>query len=60
MFTFTVIRTTKDMVEGFADLREHIDKTLQRSAFQNVKLSEIFRRMVPTQHKTTTGLALTA
>lgn len=41
-------------LEGmFHRLREHVEKTLKRSAYQNVKLGEIFRKMMPTQNSVT-------
>lgn len=46
-----MIKTEKDMTEAFQELREHVEKTLKRSAYQNIKLSELFRKMMPSQHK---------
>lgn len=36
------------MENAFRELREHVEKTLNRSAYQNVKLADIFRKMMPT------------
>lgn len=60
LFIHTVIRTDEHIAAAFNVLREHVDKTLKRSAFQNVKLSDIFRKMMPAQNKPTNGIALTA
>lgn len=55
-----MIRTDKEIETAFNELREHVDKTLKRSAFQNIKLSDIFRKMIPVQNKISNGTALTA
>lgn len=48
-----VIRVDPDVEVVFQMLREHVERTLMRSAYQNVKLAEIFRKMMPTQSATT-------
>lgn len=47
-----VIRTKDHMEIAFRELREHVEKTLKRSAYQNVKLADIFRKMMPNENTT--------
>lgn len=48
IFTYTtVLRTTKEIEGAFQILREHAEKTLKRSAYQNIKLAEVFRKLNP-------------
>lgn len=54
-FLIAVIRVSPEMEEYFRILREHVDKTLKKSAFQNVKLADIFRKMMPNQNTASKG-----
>lgn len=49
---FVVLRVDPEVGAIFQRLREHVEKTLERSAYQNVKLTEIFRKMMPAQNGT--------
>lgn len=44
----SVIRSNTIFDKEFGILRDHVEKTLKRSAFQNVKLADVFRKMIPT------------
>lgn len=40
-----MIKVPEAISDGFRILREYIDETLKRSAYQNIKLSRIFQRL---------------
>lgn len=42
-----VIRTTSEIEDAFKYLKEYVERILNRSAYQSVKLSEMFKQMHP-------------
>lgn len=45
--TFAEIRTTSEIEEAFKYLQEYVERILKRSAYQNIRLSEIFKQLHP-------------
>lgn len=47
VFCFLVIRTDDNTEKAYQYLREHVEQAMARSAFQNIKLSQIFKDLHP-------------
>lgn len=45
LFLVSDIRVSPEVEDGFKILKEYVDRILLRSAYQNIKLSDIFKKL---------------
>lgn len=44
---FAVIRTKSEVEEAFKCLKEYVERILNRSAYQHIRMSDIFKQLHP-------------